>query len=409
MDKKTTLRLSIVFGLIYFFSTNGLAKISDLTLKFMLKDTLGLTPSQQAYFGAVMLLGWGIKPLWGLISDARPIFGYRRKPYLILTSGIAAIIWLYLGQMASYTVPALLTLFAFSACVYAFNDVVTDGLMVQTGKPHNLTARFQSVQWGAVYIASIGTGLASGWIAEHWAPQSVFQLSAVFPLVVLGAAIFLVSEEKSDNHREQFRATIAALQEAARNKILWLVAFFLFFWNFSPSAGTPFLNYATDNLGFSKMFWGVVIAVGSAGAFVGSFFFNRYAAEFETKKLIHFAIIFSIIAKLSDLMYFAPFVANHLWLAKFIYAGSAVVLGAIGAFVFLTLLNLSAILCPKYSEGTTFAALMSFWNIGQMGSEAFGGWLFGQIGLQPLILVSAVFAALTWCIVPYLNLEHAKQ
>ncbi|MBI4119778.1 MAG: PucC family protein, partial [Parcubacteria group bacterium] len=148
MDKKTAFRLSVVFGLIYFFSTNGLASLPGIAINFLLKDVLKMTASQSAYFGAVTLLGWVIKPLWGIISDAFPICGYRRKPYLVLTTLSAALIWLYLGRIENYTVAVLLALFTLSSTVYAFNDVVTDGLMVQTGKPHGLTGRFQSVQWG---------------------------------------------------------------------------------------------------------------------------------------------------------------------------------------------------------------------------------------------------------------------
>jgi MFS family permease len=409
MNRTITLRLSIAFGLIYFFSTNGLASLPTLAIKFLLKDMLKLTASQSAYFSAITLLGWGIKPLWGIISDTVPVFGYRRKSYLILTSIAAAGIWFYLGQMENYTVGILLAFFTLSSFAYAFNDVVTDGLMVQTGKRYDCIARFQSVQWGAVYVASIFTGLAGGWVAEHWTPQRIFSFNAVFPLLVLSAVLFLISEEKSDDYRKQREMSLRALKNAAKNKTIWLVAFFLFFWTFRPSVGNPFLYYAIDTLLFGKFFLGIGAAVGSVGALMGSVFFNRYAARFRTKALIHFAILFAIASTLFDLIYFTSFITQNLWLAKIVYVSSAAILGMAGAFVFLTLLNLSGIICPKYSEGTTFAALMSFWNIGQAGSEAFGGWLFDQIGLQPLILVSALCAALTWFMVPYLKFENAAH
>ncbi len=368
-----------------------------------------MTASQSAYFGAVTLLGWVIKPLWGIISDAFPICGYRRKPYLVLTTLSAALIWLYLGRIENYTVAVLLALFTLSSTVYAFNDVVTDGLMVQTGKPHGLTGRFQSVQWGAVYLASIFTGLAGGWVADHWTPQRIFSINAVFPLFVLFVVWLWISEDKSTDHREQFSASMNALKEAAGTKTIWLVAFFLFFWTFSPSFGTPFFYYAVDTLKFDKMFFGVVSAISSAAALGGSFLFGRYADKFKMKKLINFAILLGVITTLFDLIYFTPFIVNNLGMAKIVYISSAAILGAVSTFIFLSLLNLSAIICPKYSEGTTFAALMSFWNLGGMGSQALGGFLFDLIGLVPLIFISAAFTALTWFIVPFLKFEEAKS
>src|SRR3989344_755521 len=124
MDNKTALRLSVVFALIYFFSTNCMASLPGLAVSYLLKDVLKMTASQASYFGAVTMLGWVIKPLWGMISDAVPIFGYRRKSYLILTALCAAAIWFILRQTQNYTVTFLILMFVLSSVAYAFNDVV---------------------------------------------------------------------------------------------------------------------------------------------------------------------------------------------------------------------------------------------------------------------------------------------
>ncbi|MBI2023436.1 MFS transporter [Candidatus Giovannonibacteria bacterium] len=405
MNKKTIFRLSAAFGLVYFFSTNGMASLPGIAVNFLLKETLQMTASQAAYFGAVTMLGWAIKPLWGVISDAVPIFGYRRKPYLMLTSLVAAGIWFWLGQIEIYTVSILIALFTVSSFIYAFNDVVTDGLMVQTGKPYGITDKFQSVQWTAVYAASIITGLAGGWAAENLKSQTIFSVNAVFPILVVVAIFLLITEEKSQDHRKQLRESLSALKETVKNKTIWLIAFFLFFWTFSPSFGMPFFYYSVDVLKFDKFFLGIASAVGSASSMLGAILYGKYAGKFKIKKLINFAILFGVTATLFSLIYFIPLIARNLWLANATYISSNAILGAVGSFVTLAMLNMAAVICPKNSEGTTFAALTSFWNIGAMSSAALGGWLFDQIGLQPLIIVSAVFTALTWLIVPYLKLE----
>ncbi len=405
MDNKTAFRLSIVFALIYFFSTNGMASLPGLAVQYLLKDVLKMTASQASYFGAITMLGWVIKPLWGMISDAVPIFGYRRKSYLVLTAFAAAAIWFILGQTQNYTVTFLILMFTLSSVAYAFNDVVCDGLMVETGKPHNITGKFQSWQWGAVYTAGIITSLAGGWVAANLANQTIFTINAFFPLLVLFLVLFLVAETRSADYKAQYKASLVALKSAAGDKTLWLVAFFLFFWTFSPSFGTPFFYYANDVLKFDKMFFGIAGAVGSATAVIGSWFFGRYYKKFKTTKLLYFAIILGVFTTLFDLVYFTPLVLNHLWLAKVIRLATAGVFSILGVFIFLTMLNLAAVICPKYSEGTTFAALMSVWNLGGMGSAALGGWLFDQIGLQPLIVVSAAFTALAWPLVRFLKLE----
>lgn len=237
-----------------------MASLPTITVNFLLKDTLGMTAAQAAYFGAIAIVGWAIKPLWGIISDTVPFFGYRRKPYLVIMAFAAAVIWFALGQTESYTVKTLLLFFACSSVAYAFMDVTTDALMVESGKPTGLTGRFQSVQWTSVYVASIITGIGGGWVAEHLAPQTVFSINAVFPLIILFFVLLFVREQKVENTKEQFRKSIGALKKAFKTRTVWLLAVFLFFWTFSPSFGAPFFYYAVDTLKFNPLFFGIVVS-----------------------------------------------------------------------------------------------------------------------------------------------------
>lgn len=402
LSRNKIFQLSVVFALIYFFSPNGMASLPAITVNFLLKDVLKMTATAAAYFGAATILGWAIKPLWGIISDTFPIFGYRRKPYLIFTAIAAALIWLYLGQIDNFTVKILLILFIMSSLAYSFMDVVCDALMIEAGKPHNLTGRFQSVQWTSVYAASVITGLAGGWAAENLAPQTVFSVNAVFPLIILLAVIFFVRENRVLEAEKQMRRNWASLKEAFRHSTLWLLAFFLFFWTFSPSFGAPFFYYAVDKLKFDKIFFGIAAAVGSASAALGAIFYGKFYKRLRTRSLVKFAIIASVIATLFDLVYFAQFVAGNPQLAMAIYIATVAILGMVGSATFLVMMNAAALAAPKYGEGTTFALLTSFWNIGLMGSSAFGGFLFAKIGLVPLIWVSAAFTAAAWLFLRHL-------
>ncbi|OGF61401.1 hypothetical protein A2662_03555 [Candidatus Giovannonibacteria bacterium RIFCSPHIGHO2_01_FULL_45_33] len=407
-SNRDLIKLGFVFGLIYFFSTNGLANLPGISVTFLLKEKIGLSASQASYFAAVSMLGWCIKPLWGMLSDAVPIFGYRRKPYLILTCLAAAFVWFWLGRTENYTAPLLLMMFTISSFTYAFNDVACDGLMLDKGKATGLTGEFQSVQWGAVFAAGIITSLAGGWVADNWTQQNIFLVNAVFPLFAGLVIFFLVKEDKSVSAGGQMRKSFLAIRETCRDKHLWLVVFFLFFWAFRPSAGIPFQYYAMDVLKFDKIFFGIAGAVVGAAAIVGAFVFAKFQKNFRQKRIINLAILFGVLTAIFDLVYFTETLKNDLFLAKAVYLVSAALLGSMSSFILLPLLNLAASVCPKYSEGTTFALLTSFWNIGGLGSSALGGWLFDQIGLQLLIIVSALFAVLSWFIVPYLKLEEKK-
>jgi len=412
MKKSGWLPLAIVFGSVYFFSMNGLGALPALALNFLLKDKVGLTPGQMAYFQAVTLIAWVVKPLWGMISDLFPIFGSRRKSYLILTSLFTTAVWLILTFLPGYNAAKLLLLLmTLIDMAYAFQDVVTDGLMVETGQSLNMTGQFQSIQWSAVYIAMIITALAGGWVAElaqkgALSYRNIFGMTAVFPVLTVLIVLFLV-REPSQSHPE--RVAQLGLRDIFRHRGLWILSAFLFLWTFSPSFGAPFFYYTVDVLKFSPSFLGILQAVTSAGALLGSVLYGLVFARFPVKQFLWIAVLVGIFATLSYFVYFVPWLIAHALLLKSLALGMNFFLGIASAVIFLALLNLAALTSPQYAGGTVFALLMSFYNLGQMGSSALGGFLFPKIGLQPLILISAAFSLPVLFLIPYLPVPAGSQ
>ncbi len=407
-DKKMFIRFSIIFSAVYFFSLNGLGALPNLSLNFLLKEGVKLNPSQMAYFQAITLVAWVIKPLWGFISDSFPIFGYRRKSYLIITSGLAGITWLLLATIKTYTEAILLSVITICYMAYAFQDVVTDGLMVEIGKPRNLTGRFQSIQWASVYSAMIITAFCGGYISDLARNgvirfQTIFAMTSIFPILTAFIAAILVRETKAGHLEIEGKSE---LKEIFRQKELWLLAGFLFFWNFSPSFGAPFFYYAVDTLKFNGSFLGIAQGVGSCAALVGSILFMKYVERVPVRKCLILAVFIGIVMILFNLVYFIPFVASHPSFSKSITLISQIPFGIVNTLIFLTLLNLAAKSSPQYAGGTIFAFLMSFLNLGQMGSEVLGGALFSILGLKLLILISAFFSLITLLILPYLPIDE---
>jgi len=57
-------------------------------LNYYLKQVHGWTPLQISAYVTILNIPWMTKPLYGLVSDLVPIFGYRRKSYLLLAFGL---------------------------------------------------------------------------------------------------------------------------------------------------------------------------------------------------------------------------------------------------------------------------------------------------------------------------------
>ena len=388
-------RLALVFAIVYF--AQGMWYLPNLPITFLLKDTFGLSAAQTATFFSITVIPWLIKPVYGLISDFVPLFGQRRKSYFLLTSGIAAAMGLILTMMGSYTYWGVAIFFTLMGLGLAFTDVLTDALMVENGQRLGLTGPFQAIQWAAISFASILVGIGGGWLAQHKFLSGTFLIATIFPLITLAMGIFLISEPQDQVGERQFRETWAAIRGAIGSRTLWIVAGFIFFYNFSPSFGPALVYYATDVLQFSKIFLGALESLTYASGIVGTAVYFAFSKSLPFKRLIHFAIAAGVVATLAYLGYRGQLSAVVLSLA----------FGGIAMFIQLTFLDLAARVCPKQAEATFFALLMSVYNGAVQLSQITGGWLYDQLGFTRLIFISAAFTAL-WLLVPLLKLDELE-
>ncbi len=389
-------RLALIFGVVYF--AQGTWYLPNLSITFLLKDTFSLSAAQTATFFSLTVIPWLIKPVYGLTSDFVPLFGRRRKSYFLLTSGLAAAMGFTLALLSSYTYWNIAIFFTLMGLGLAFTDVLTDALMVENGQRLGLTGPFQAVQWAAISFASILVGVGGGWLAQHKSLSLAFFLAAIFPVISLAMALWAIREPRVEAGERQFRETWLAIRGAIGSRHLWIVAGFIFFYNFSPSFGPALVYYATDVLHFSKLFVGSLDSLTYASAIAGAALYFAFSKSFPFRWLIHFAIAGGVIATLAYLGY-----RGHVSAAAL-----ALIFGGMGMIIQLTFLDLAARACPKQAEGTFFALLMSVYNGGVQLSQIAGGWLYDQVGFTRLVLISAAFTALCWLLVPLLKLEELE-
>lgn len=396
--------LVMYFGLAYFCQHFAQTGLIGQPLSFYFKEVLGFGPKAVTEFMAILTIPWMIKPLYGLISDYIPLFGYRRKSYLLLLNVAATAGFIALtGMTGASSIRFALLLTAFST---AASDVLVDGLMVELGNKTGMTKRFQSQQWLWFNAASVLTALGGGYFAQHFAPATGLHLAALvtaaFPLVMVVSTWLWVKEEKSKVDLAELKVTTGSLLAALKSKTLWIVMGFLAFWQFSPSFGTPMYYHQVDNLKFSQDFIGQLGAIGSIASVIGAWLYKRYLADrFTTRQLLYASVAIGTAGTLAYLLMIDPTTtATPL---------TAIILGAVfgvtGVVAFLTTLNLAAEACPKRVEALTFAVLMSVFNLAGQGSALFGAYLYEDVfhsHLSPLIWVSAAFTFACFFLIPML-------
>ena len=384
------------FAIVYAVEGIGQAKSGIMwqPLSHWLKESMHWTPVAISASLAILDLPWIIKPVWGAVSDFVPLFGYRRRPYLVLANFAAflAFAWVATIDSTGGMIPAL-TVTAFAM---AISSTLCGALLVETGQKSNRTASFVNQQWLWFNIAQMITTLLAGYLIEILSPLGALHaaawIAAVAPLAII-AGVWLIGEPRARIDLEALRERFAALLSVFRNRDLWFVGGFLFLYYFSPHFGTPLYFYMSDALRFSQGFIGLLSAVGAAGWIIGGVLFRWRLNQLSHAALLRLSIVLGVVSTLSCLALVNPATAVLVW----------VLTGITSMIAMIATMSLAAESCPEGAEGFAFAAMMSIVNLTSPLADTMGSALYEHVfnqKLAPLIILSAAATALVYFLIP---------
>ena len=426
LDNKYVMRPELIaISLVYL--VQGLLRLSSLAVFTLFKDELELDPATVGLLTGVTAFPWLIKPLYGFLSDAVPIWGYKRRSYLMLCGGLGASSWLAVsvpGLTVGTVVGALMVGSLSTACA----DVVADSIVVELsrGRPQSEAGSLQSLCWASVSVGSVVSAYFSGSLVEVYGVRPVFLITACFPLLVgLAATAIPETRVKTSTSRTSRRTrrtgrrngtgsgsgsgtgtgtslssprmatdvspTLAlvdtfvnqgkALWGALRDESILYPAIFVFLWQATPSAGTAMLFFETNQLGFTTEFLGRIQLLASVASLIGVGVYNGLLKEVELRKIFLWTAILGTGLGMTQLMLITG-VNRTLGISDQVFAlGDSALLTVLGQVSFMPVLVLAAKLCPKGVEATLFATLMSLLNGGSFLGSALGSGLTGLFGV----------------------------
>jgi len=372
----STRRLSLIAVSLFVSTFVSDGKLAKLPLQFLLKDRLHVAPELMAAFFGLTGLAWYFKPLAGLLSDAVPLRGSRRRNYLLLSGLGAGLLWALLGLVPHGYGPLVWTLVAANAFAVVASSV-SGGLLVEEGQRQGLTGRLGSLRETIIAGSSLLAQPVGGFLAER-AFGWTCGVGAVLFLGLLPAALCLLPKERAAVRKALFAETLKAqMGPVFRSRGLWLATAFIFLKELSPGFGTPLFYIQTNVLHFSKLFLGGLGAVFNGAAVAGALVYALLCLRLPLGRLLPGAIVLSAAGSLLFLGY-------HSHSSALTVQG---VSGFLGIFASVALMDLAARTTPVGGEALGYSLLMSAFNLGLTGSDILGAWLYSH---------HLSFAALVW-------------
>ena len=157
----------------------------------VLKENLKLEPSELQRVTTLIMLPWSFKLLLGMTADNLPIFGSRRKSYLILMSLLMILTMAQMGYsgMQSYN-EAIILLFTFSTCL-AFTDLLREAIMVGQARtdPQTGAAELQSYCYTWLSIGGLFGSTLAAFLTDGDDLSSCYYVCASLGLILLIATL----------------------------------------------------------------------------------------------------------------------------------------------------------------------------------------------------------------------------
>jgi len=186
-----------------YFSIGLVSSFITTPLNVYMVSVLNAEPQMQSTIGIIQTLPWSLKLIFGFLSDACPIGGMHRKPYL--TIGALA----YSAAFISYSLMNMDNVVLLAACVFFGTlgliqvDVMADTMCVERSKfepdatrgqmqASCYSVRFTGSLLGAILGASLTNKEAWGWGLSF---KQISLINGLIPFILITPFLFDLREK----------------------------------------------------------------------------------------------------------------------------------------------------------------------------------------------------------------------
>jgi len=398
--------------------------VANIPTTALLKDHFHLAREDVALFFFWATFAWNLKPVAGVLTDAFPLLGTRRRHYMIVGATLAGLCWVLMGTLSNEYKLLLIASMAMNAFT-VMSSTVMGGMMVEAGQIYGAPGRISSLRQVVQSIAQIIGPIIGGILAGMAFGYTTGIAAGV--MFLLAITTFFVHHEKKVSARAPLTAeelarpqykpsgrlllgmgTLAALATGlllnadvrnigislfallsvlviilgmalvrTRNPVivraqgqlvrifdsrtLWLAVFMLFLVYTVPGLFTALYYQQTDELKFSTEYIGTLTSIEGGVGIIAAIVYGLACKRIPLRWLLVGGIGLSALATYSYLLYTGA-------TAPFVHAAT----GFCGVLAELALMDLAVRSTPKGCEGLGFALMMAIRNFGIAMSDVTG-------------------------------------
>jgi Na+/melibiose symporter-like transporter len=374
-----------------FATTLSQPDLLDLPIRNVLKDALGVPQQQMAAFFALGALPWYLKIFAGLLSDSIPLFGTRRRHYLIFSATLAGAMWLLLAYVPKLYFPLLVTVTATNAML-VMGSTVVGGLLVEAGQRLGVADRLVATRLFVDSACVLLAGPLAGFLAglPFGAATSVGAAIALtmLPIVAIG-----VKEPIKATYRSSALANACVeLRSLLRSRRMWTAAGFLFVVSVPQEFQTTLYYFQSDVRHIPPDVIGYLKGIGGVGSLLATLVYPVIHRRLSLRALL----VLGIIAASTGAIIYVFYLSVP---AAFVIEGVHGFLLTLGALAFMEVAVWST---PLSAAAMGFAFLMSALNAGDAVGDNLAAELGGYVGFFGVVETCAVLTLLLLCTLPLL-------
>ena len=375
---------SNVLGVVFLVALcQGGLGLADLAVMHLFREEFHMGPGKLADVAWVCSAPWLAKPLWGFISDSRPIQGKRRGPYLTFFALIGSLAWAYLAQCAHTVHSVICALFLVQLSI-SFCSIIGEALIVEESdnspNKNSTAADYVTLFFGLRALCLILTTTCGEMILDVMSKREIILLTAAFPIILCVSARQLI--ETSTNFTVSPTKQIRKIAKTVSQRETLFTILYVFLCMSMPTTAGAMLMFYTKELKFGVTELARLKMSHGFASLAGILLYNKWLRAYSFRKVFTLSSVLGASVGITQLLLVFR-LHSHLGLSNSLFSVlSGVLVQTVGEMSTVPLLVLCCSVCPKGLEATVYALLASVMTMGSTVSQEVSHQLMVTLGMS---------------------------